>query len=127
LQPDRCEAEAHGWAFWVALAFAVHPVTSEVVCWTKSQDDILAAFFTLAALREALHPPECRRAYWRGVFFFALAIYTKESAVPVFERAAQLDPKDPDTWWNLVRARTACGQVEPARAAFAQAIGCGSS
>jgi tetratricopeptide (TPR) repeat protein len=82
LQTDRPETETRWWAFWLALAFAVHPVTSEVVCWAKSQDDILAAFFTLAALRETLCPPESRRASWRGVLFFALAIYTKESAVP---------------------------------------------
>jgi len=74
--------ESQLWSFWVALAFAVHPVVSEVVCWAKSLDDILAAFFTLASLRELLQPPENRRARWRALFFFALAVYSKESAVP---------------------------------------------
>jgi hypothetical protein len=76
------EEETRWWSFFVALAFAVHPVVSEVVCWAKSLDDILAAFFTLAALRELLRPPENRAAQWRSLLFFALAVYSKESAVP---------------------------------------------
>jgi protein O-mannosyl-transferase len=75
-------AEVRLWSFWAALAFAVHPVVSEVVCWAKSLDDILAAFFVLAALRELLLPWECRAARWRSLLFFALAVYAKESAVP---------------------------------------------
>jgi hypothetical protein len=77
------EVETRWWSFFVALAFAVHPVVSEVVCWAKSLDDILAAFFTLAALRELLLPPENQAARWRGLLFFALAVYSKESAVPL--------------------------------------------
>ena len=76
------EAETRWWSFFIALAFAVHPVVSEVVCWAKSLDDILAAFFTLAALRELLLPTEDKAAHWRGLLFFALAVYSKESAVP---------------------------------------------
>jgi tetratricopeptide (TPR) repeat protein len=76
------EADAHFWSLVVALAYAVHPVVSEVVCWAKSLDDILAAFFTLAALRELLPPTPGRFAYWRGLLFFALAVYSKESVVP---------------------------------------------
>ncbi len=30
-------------ALLISIAFAVHPVTSEVVCWAKSLDDIMAA------------------------------------------------------------------------------------
>lgn len=82
LARDRSEIETQTWAMGIALAFAVHPVVSEVVCWAKSLDDILAAFFTLAALREALQPPENAAARWRGILFFALAVYSKESAVP---------------------------------------------
>ncbi len=73
---------ARWWSFWVALAFAVHPVVSEVVCRAKSLDDILAAFFVLASLRELVQPPENRAARWRALLFFALAVYSKESAVP---------------------------------------------
>jgi hypothetical protein len=74
--------EARLWSFWAALAFAVHPVVSEVVCWAKSLDDILAAFFVLSSLRELMQPLENRAARWRGLLFFALAVYAKESAVP---------------------------------------------
>ena len=76
------EAETRWVSFFIALAFAVHPVVSEVVCWAKSLDDILAAFFTLAALRELLLPPGNKAARWRSLLFFALAVYSKESAVP---------------------------------------------
>jgi len=75
-------ADAHFWSLVVALAYAVHPVVSEVVCWAKSLDDILAAFFTLAALRELLLPVPTRLVCWRSLLFFALAVYSKESAVP---------------------------------------------
>lgn len=76
------ELDVQLWAFGIALAFAVHPVVSEVVCWAKSLDDILAALFTLAALRELLQPLDCSAAFRRGILFFALAVYSKESAVP---------------------------------------------
>lgn len=82
LAKNLSEIEARTWALGIALAFAVHPVVSEVVCWAKSLDDILAAFFTLAALREVLQPPENVAARWRGILFFTLAVYSKESAVP---------------------------------------------
>ena len=69
-------------AFWTAAAFALHPAVSEVVCWAKSLDDILAAVFVLAAARQLLlwqgRPPR----YLAAVGFFVLAIYSKESAVP---------------------------------------------
>ncbi len=74
--------QVHWWSLWAALAFVVHPVVSEVVCWAKSLDDILATFFVLASLRELLQPPENRAARWRGLLFFTLAVYSKESAVP---------------------------------------------
>jgi hypothetical protein len=75
-----------GPARWAALfagaAFAVHPAASEVVCWAKSLDDILAAIFVLASARQLL--------LWKGengrlaaaLFFFVMAMYSKESAVP---------------------------------------------
>lgn len=74
--------DARFWAFAVAMGFVVHPVVSEVVCWAKSLDDILATFFTLASLRELLLPPENKAARWRGLIFFALAVYSKVSAAP---------------------------------------------
>ena len=82
LHSKLTEAEARRWSFFIALAFAVHPVVSEVVCWAKSLDDILAAFFTLAALWQLLQPPGDKFGLWRALLFFALALYSKESAVP---------------------------------------------
>jgi len=82
LRPILAAGESRLWSLLIALAFAVHPVVSEVVCWAKSLDDILAAFFALAALRELLRAPENEAAKWRGPLLFALAVYSKESAVP---------------------------------------------
>lgn len=82
LQPGLRESEARGWSFLVALAFAVHPVVSEVVCWAKSLDDILAAFFVLAAMRELLKAEPGSILPWRSLAYFAVALYAKESAVP---------------------------------------------
>ncbi len=70
---------------WAALmvggAFAINPAASEVVCWAKSLDDILATVFILASMRQII--------LWRGekgrlalaLAFFFLASYTKENAV----------------------------------------------
>lgn len=67
-----------------ALAFAVHPVVSEVVCWAKGLDDIMATAFVLASCGALLRwkPETGARDYWWAVGFFALAVYSKESAVP---------------------------------------------
>ncbi len=100
LQPQRTQNQVRWLALLVSLAFAVHPVVSEVVCWAKSLDDILATFFVLAALYQLLPSsqsvsaaaPEADRAqfsffsfsavHWRAWLFFLLAVYSKESAVP---------------------------------------------
>jgi tetratricopeptide (TPR) repeat protein len=75
-----------GPARWAALftgaAFAVHPAASEVVCWAKSLDDILAAIFVLAAARELLLWHGEKRRLAAALAFFAVAVYAKESAVP---------------------------------------------
>ncbi|NOT31862.1 MAG: tetratricopeptide repeat protein [Planctomycetes bacterium] len=68
-------------ALIVALGFAVHPTASEVVCWAKGLDDVLATFFALAALRELLKSSDERQANWRALGLFVLAVYSKESAV----------------------------------------------
>jgi hypothetical protein len=76
------EEASRRWALLVALGFAVHPVVSEVVCWAKSLDDIMAAVFTLAALRELLKPNGWAKNLAWSLFYFLLAVYSKESAVP---------------------------------------------
>jgi tetratricopeptide (TPR) repeat protein len=71
---------------WAALltgaAFAVHPAASEVVCWAKGLDDILAAIFVLAAARQLLLWHGEKRRLAAALAFFAVAVYAKESAVP---------------------------------------------
>lgn len=100
-QPGPALFESELAALLVALAFAVHPVTSEVVCWAKSLDDIMATFFVLAALGETMQPRDRSSRYWRALLFFVLAVYSKESAVPfailpfaIFRRIHRLDFKD---------------------------------
>lgn len=68
-------------AFLVALGFAVHPVVSEVVCWAKCLDDILTGIFVLASVRSMLKWQE-GRSLVPAVIWFALAVFSKESAVP---------------------------------------------
>jgi hypothetical protein len=68
-----------------AAAFAAHPVVSEVVCWAKSLDDLMATTFVLASWYALLRwQPEfaSKRFYIWAVICFALAVYSKESAVP---------------------------------------------
>jgi hypothetical protein len=78
ISPDRVQ-----WlALFVAVAFAAHPVVSEVVCWAKSLDDAMAAVFTLASMRALLRRNEDRRNYLWALFWFLLAVYSKISAVP---------------------------------------------
>jgi protein O-mannosyl-transferase len=80
--PDRRRGE---WiAFMCALGFAVNPAVSEVVCWVKCLDDLMAAAFTLAAALALLRWRTGGRqvSYWASVVFFVLALYSKVSAVP---------------------------------------------
>lgn len=83
---ERGAGEEPPYAPWFALltavAFAAHPVVSEVVCWAKSLDDIMAACFTLAATRALLRWKSDRRNYVWALLWFLLAVYSKESAVP---------------------------------------------
>jgi tetratricopeptide (TPR) repeat protein len=92
--PTRSQALA----FLIALGFAVQPVVSEVVCWAKSLDDIMATVFTLAATRALLKWDRNNKQYRWALFFFLLAVYSKESAVPfalvaffIFSQFTKLD------------------------------------
>jgi hypothetical protein len=67
---------------WVALGFAAHPVASEVVCWAKCMDDLMAGVFVLAAARALLKWNRGRRGYIASLVWFLLAVFSKESAVP---------------------------------------------
>jgi hypothetical protein len=66
----------------IGVGFAVHPVNSEVVCWAKSLDDILATVFCLGALTQLLAWKEGSHArLWTALGLFVLAVYSKESAI----------------------------------------------
>jgi hypothetical protein len=76
------QSRSHAWALWVALAFAVHPVVSEVVCWAKSLDDAMATVFTLASLRALLKWDGRPQTLAAALLWYLLAVYSKISAVP---------------------------------------------
>ncbi len=76
-------AAARMTALWIALGFAAHPVVSEAVCWVKCLDDLMAAVFVLAALRSLLKWNGGMRGYVAALVFYLLAVFSKESAVPL--------------------------------------------
>ncbi len=76
-------AAARMTALWIALGFAAHPVVSEAVCWIKCLDDLMAAVFVLAALRSLLKWNGGARGYVAALVFYLLAVFSKESAVPL--------------------------------------------
>jgi protein O-mannosyl-transferase len=80
--PSSLMTPTRWWALWVALAFAVHPIVSEVVCWAKSLDDAMATVFTLASLRALLKWDGRPQTLAAALAWYALAIYSKISAVP---------------------------------------------
>jgi len=70
--------------------FAIHPVHVEPVVWAKNAGDLLCAAFALAAawlfLRRMPGPQQTRprRLWWApAIVAFALALLTKEAAVPL--------------------------------------------
>ncbi len=69
-------------SLWIALAFAAHPVTSEVVCWAKCMDDLMAGVFVLASARSLLKWSDGWRGYVTALVWFLLAVFSKESSVP---------------------------------------------
>jgi protein O-mannosyl-transferase len=69
-------------AWLIALGFAAHPVVSEVVCWAKCMDDLMAGVFVLASARSLLKWNEGGRGYVAALVWFFLAAFSKESAVP---------------------------------------------
>ncbi len=70
------------WGALGAAVFAVHPANAEVVSWVKCLDDLLAAFFVLAAVLFWLHRPQRSGAYVGAFLCYTLALYSKVSALP---------------------------------------------
>ena len=98
------------------LLFAVHPVVTEAVCEPTFREDLLVAFFTLAALLLAMgHAAAAGSDPWRAVACVAcclLAIGSKESGVAA--------PAVIAVWWWCFRRR------DPGRF-WAAAIGGGAA
>ena len=70
-------------AFFFSLFFTLHPAISQAVYWIPGRNDPMLAVFCLAAFLAALNFWETgkrRYAAWHLVFF-ALALFTKETAV----------------------------------------------
>ena len=80
--PDANEARVRTFALWAAVAYAGHPVASEVVCWAKALDDELATIFTLASTLCLLRWTNHKQPVTGALLLFVLAIYSKISAVP---------------------------------------------
>ena len=67
-------------AAFAGAAYSVHPVVSEAVCWAKGLDDLMAAVFTLCALRILLQPSLRSKNIVIALLFYGLALYSKVSA-----------------------------------------------
>jgi Flp pilus assembly protein TadD len=70
-----------GTAFLGALLFAVHPLNAEAVAWISARKDLLASFFSLAAVYAYLSPK--RKGIALVSVWLLLALLSKASAVAV--------------------------------------------
>jgi hypothetical protein len=78
-----------GYKNWLALIFSlifsVHPATANTVAWISGRNDSLIAVFTLSSfifLTDYWKQGQIRGYAWH-IFFFALALLTKETAVVI--------------------------------------------
>ncbi|MDO8803695.1 MAG: tetratricopeptide repeat protein [Elusimicrobiota bacterium] len=70
-------------AFYLSLFFTLHPAISQAVYWIPGRNDSLLAVFSISAFLAALNfwkTGRRRYAAWH-ILFFALALFTKETAV----------------------------------------------
>jgi protein O-mannosyl-transferase len=72
-------------SFLSALAFAVHPMSSQAVAWIPGRNDLLLGIFALISFLSFMKYLELRRWRWYGLslIFFALAIFNKEAALAI--------------------------------------------
>lgn len=70
-------------SFFFAAVFAVHPVLAQAVAWIPGRNDSLLTIFALLAFIYFLNYLETNRLgdFGKHLLFFALALFTKESAV----------------------------------------------
>ena len=79
-----------------ALIFAVHGARPEVVAWAGARFDLLATFFTLAALVVTLRATLQRRSLWAVAGLATLALLSKEAAFSLPLLILLLIPFRPD-------------------------------
>lgn len=74
---------SRGLSLFLSLLFLVHPVLSQAVAWIPGRNDVLLAIFVLSAWISFLNFSERPRlsTYLGYLFFFWLALLTKESAL----------------------------------------------
>jgi tetratricopeptide (TPR) repeat protein len=110
----RTLALGRGPTLAAALLFAVHPALVPAVAWIPGRNDAWLALFSLAAwiafVRDAASPSPGRKA--AHALFFALSLFTKESAVvlPV-ACVAHVALAQPDDWARLRRSLALGGFV----------------
>ena len=77
MQADRRVAGA------CALLFAVHPVNVQAVCWIVGRNDLLLAVWVLISMLSLIRfsRTNATTALWGHLIAFALALFTKESAI----------------------------------------------
>ena len=87
-----------------AALFFLAPVTQEAAFWYAASTDLLATVFALAAVIASL-----RDRLWRAALLFAVACWSKESAVVVPALAAvALRAQEPGRGWRAIAARAGC-------------------
>jgi len=70
-------------AFYFSLAFAVHPALTQAVCWVPGRNDSMLGVFVLLSFIFFMNFSESRKLkdYLIHLFFFGLALLTKETAL----------------------------------------------
>lgn len=107
-------------SFWIAAAFALHPLHVESVAWVSERKDVLSTFFALLAAHSyvtAVRSPPQRR-WWRATHvLFALALLAKPMVVTLPVLLLLLDDWPLQRvaaqggvlarWWPRVREKSA--------------------
>lgn len=92
---------------WIA---AIHPVFAEVVPFITTREEVVATFFSLAAFHAFLRFRRQGRSPLPFLVFYALALFTKESAIAAIGLPVGYDllhgklrPRSRSELWGLVR------------------------
>ncbi len=72
------------WAFFIGLAFALHPVNVESVAWITERKNVLSGLFYLSAMYAHLRYEDDEQGKWRWyalcILFFVMALLSKTVA-----------------------------------------------